>query len=345
MALARTATIEWHEQPTATGVHRLELALDRRCTHALVRYLDIAGAILGATLWDLRSGSVVPGEIVDLHPDGRTALRRDGEAIVLVDLAERAPTVQLATRARLLALCPDAPYVVERPRADIGEDGRVRATLEVLEARSGRALHALETKSVLEALLPGGRLAAVGSRGAVTVWDLATGERVGKSAGLAKPASIRVAPAGTFAIGARDGKCATFAAEGGAPSKSGTSRIVLTGDAQFDGSRLVGTNVLLDVATGRAKSHAKGWLTGRRHASAARERTVLLEHPLAAVLTSRDLLGAPVVELWNVESSEKLSSIEVGEQAATLAFANGTIVVAHAPRSGSAGPALTVLAT
>ena len=129
---------------------------------------------------------------------------------------------------------------------------------------AGAPIRSLATRSVMEAFLARGRLATISSRGAVTIWDLATGKAVGKLAGLGTPASNRVDRAGTkLALSAFDRRYAVFDADAAALIAEGASIVSFAGDATFDGNHYVGTNTFLDMRTGAAKSHEKGWLAGR----------------------------------------------------------------------------------
>ena len=342
----QTATIAWPKLPRTiptTNWYRASIALDDAGSFALVRYLDVQRSLCTGLLWDLSKGAAVPGQHIDLHPNGRRAIRRAAKGSEIVDLESGRVVAKIEDHLDM-ALSPDAAFAVQRPRGDAIKKA-VRSTMRVHASEGGKGGNAgkeLPTRSILEAFVAGGRLATVSERGAVTLWDLATGKEVGKLPGLAKPASIRVAPSGTrIALSAYDGQYAVYDLDSPKPVAKGKTTIIFGDDAWFDGTRWVGTHILFDIETRNAKSHAKGWLKGPRHGG--RDQTVVIEHPTVGVVTQRELLGNPVVELWDVDAEKKLAFAEVQPRAYALAFAANTIAVAHLPADDEEWPAVTIL--
>ena len=86
---------------------------------------------------------------------------------------------------------------------------------------SSERVHELAGGSVLEAFLPGGRLAAIDPKGGVTVWDLAAGKVAAKGSSVKKPLGVRLdrarsrmvitAADGAFARRSSDGALTTLA--------------------------------------------------------------------------------------------------------------------------------------
>jgi hypothetical protein len=316
------------------NLHALDLTVDAAGALALVEQRHVGGGVLAATLWDLRTGTTVPGAWTHLTRDGRYALRREGRAIVVVDLTTREVVSEVPPG--LYSICPSGPFVVEHTlhdAPDAADAGKEEPTTRVHDLGTGALRHTLATKARMATFVAGARLATVSARGALTVWDLATGKIAGKGKGPSKPRAVRADPSGSrLLISAADGRYAVFDAGSCALLHEGPSRMIASRDAAFDGRTVVGINWWLDVTRGTWKGFEDGWLPGERHSSVSSERLRTLEPPRAFVLTKRALIGAPVAELWDVAASEKLASAEVAAHAGAIDVAGDTLVVAHGQR-------------
>jgi hypothetical protein len=334
-------TIAWPKDlpPSTRDWHRTSIVVDDAGAFALVRYLDVQRDLCAGLLWDLSKRGFVLGEHIDLHASGTLAVRRTATGLEIVDLTSGRVAASIDSRLDM-ALSPDAAFVVQRPRRDVDRK-TVRETTRVHPLHGGKPLE-LPTRSVLEAFVGDGRLITVAERGAITLWDLASAKEVGKLPAFAKPASIRVAPSGTrVALSAFDGQYAVYDLDSPSPVAKGKSKIIFNDDVAFDGTRFRGTNILFDVETGRAKSHENGWLKGPR--SGGRGQTVGIDHSNVGVVTKRDVVGNPVVEVWDVDAEKKLAAVEIQPRADSIAFAAGKLAVAHLPAGDKDWPALTLL--
>lgn len=318
-------------------------------THVLVRSFHLSGGVEQTHgLWDLSTLEKVRGAWMGLLPDGRHGLRRHPDGLEVAELGSGKALARIAYRSAL-SLCPDAPFattwLLDRRRVDAPP-----STLEwVFDLRTGERRHELKGPFVLGVFVPGGRLATFDRKGAVTVWDLATGARVAKGSSVATPLGVRLdrTRARMVVVGA-GGAFVVLDTTTWATLFAGKSPILLGADSSFsDGRHVLHGGVILDVQAGRAKTRLRRWLKGKQTASS---HFLPLAEPLVAVQTQRVFMGPDLVELWDTDREALLHSVEVPSRPVALAALPGDrVVVAHGPSAEdddddmSTSTALTIL--
>lgn len=346
------ATILWGKLSDLPAGPPYGIAADDAGTHVLVRSFHLLGGVArGLGLWDLAARRKVPGDWLGLLPDGRRGLRASGQELEVAEIATGQVLARIASSSAL-SVCPDAPLATTWLREDSRVDARPTALHWVFDLGTGERVHELAGGSVLEAFLPGGRLAAIDPKGGVTVWDLAAGKVAAKGSSVKKPLGVRLDRARTrMVITAADGAFVVLNTASLERLFEGKSPVMVQRDASFaDGRHVVAGGALLDVETGEAKANAKAWLKGKRQAN----RDVVLPlaaWPLMAVLTQRVFLGPRVVEVWDADAEVQLGSVEVpAAPAAMVVLPGDRLVIAHEPVTPEEdddpgdSPALTLLA-
>jgi WD40 repeat protein len=348
-AIIKRAVIQWGSPRPKPHGSRLAVEFDARGARALVRAFHPFGYAEGVLgVWDLERGKRVDGEWLALHPDGERALVQNGKSVDFVNIASGKRTATFADGLGAVSISPEGRYAVGLLRRNSDAKGSMkRAFLRVYDLETGKIAHELKGSFLLECFVPNARLATVDASGTLQLWDLATGRALAKAKGPKKPMAIRRDRAGSrVLVSCADGSYSVWDASTLDVLHSGRVGYIATGDASFDdGRHVVSTNVLFDVSTKRVAGYEKGWLRGARSDN-PREATVALEFPHAAVLVQRTVLGAPSVEIWDVEHGVMHSTIDVDDRIHALAgLPGGRLLVVHAADTDdpATAPALTVL--